>query len=728
MGTTTVKPTANDDPLAEPSQPTPEATDASSKKPSRPEDLSEWKKADFLSAKRENDPHLVEAVQRLGMRRAGDASIVEILVALLTETPVEKPADQADSNTPPGSLQPMGLHAQGAPLEQAQAAPNPQMILAAVGALALNNTNEARGALRQIVSGQLRTDDDQTATPSAMRVLLRQPTPEGDALMLQALVEPQKLRKESGEPAEGVGGMGRPSHGIMGYGGNTGVPLSAEDLQAKAKELVNVLASESFRVKLAEHLLGGKATVKQREDLVPMLSTPHPDNVAAQLLIYQAPVPAKKLKNDFEKYFAEISSVALGHVLRAVADKESEPEETETPGIPAGESKESDGGWGGIKAGGDGLDEGGIPLGPSGGSIGLGPGDPLSEGQRKVNLDNPKVIYPLAKKLWNAKTAQAVIVRGDTSPASEAANHSFLLARTMPVDSVRAALFRLLSARFKEGPGQIFGNAGSEGGLPSSGIGLMGSPYAGDPLGASDGQTPKAFLDPGMLIVVKSLPLPVEKPPRSTTPKRGSSPQAQPSGAEALGVSGGNGVEPKTPEEQWLEASKNLVLALCQQCRAAAKTPTEEDSKIMSKSPIRIPRGAKPIVCYYLKWPDDASEKLGDFKLDPIEIYYTRIEEEAQYSRVEKYYRGKLGRPQQHVIGDKVAWIETLKEGSTPGTRLSRDVLITRSQSFAPLGDDLGTPRGRQREPAEQLVIETFTVETKNPAGAGDTEDHNESG
>jgi len=52
-------------------------------KPIRPNDVADWKRDDYYSAKRDNDPRLVAAVGYLGEHFAGNQSAAELLARLL---------------------------------------------------------------------------------------------------------------------------------------------------------------------------------------------------------------------------------------------------------------------------------------------------------------------------------------------------------------------------------------------------------------------------------------------------------------------------------------------------------------------------------------------------------------------------------------------------------------------------------------------------------------------
>ncbi|MBN1588306.1 MAG: hypothetical protein JW888_02205 [Pirellulales bacterium] len=724
-----------------------------------PKNVAEWKEEHFVGAKRQNDPLLIEAIQHLGTRHIGDPSVVPVLATVLKPVEIKIKKESAPEQPGSGGFSGGSENVFGAPASTGlslESAPTTtgetpqlgrQVALSATRALILNNTDPARKVLREIVSGELQTDDDRAAVPPAMKAIFQQPTPENEAFLFQILIEPEEVRKSATTPSTSEPGMNELSGGMLGVagGGQSSQPVSTEEFHRHAIQLTQTLGSESFRAKLAQYLLGKAATATQREKLVPLLGQQRPENAGAQLLFYTNPASPAEFRTTFEKYFVQFSSVALGHVLGILADKEPEVKETSSE-----EPKKS--GWGGVSLGADdsgwgdsssgesfegsaGMG-GGVSLGTGGGlgiagsPGGLGQGGLMGANAPDIDLDNPEVIYPLAQKIWDSKTADTVSQRTQQISSLEEPNTTLALARTMPVDKVRAGLYKLLRSRFDDGPGQfqgesrsgegMFGGGGGGGGIDlSSGAGAQlgaGGGIAFDNSGGGHGGASSAgdFFDPGFLLVVKMLPR-EEKPQRPTARKRSSRPQ--PSGAETgLGIEeAAAGSSEATPAEQWMQASQNVLEQLCEQCQKAAK---EQPADKVAPGKIRVKphHGAQIVARYDLCLPDDAAEKLGGSKLDPIELHYVRIEETTQFSRLTKYYR-RVTKVKHRTIGRNDAWFDSVKDASSPGRKLSCDVLITRPQGAGGMGNEFGAVRGRQKEPPEPLVVQILTIEMKDPTG-----------
>ena len=717
----------------------------------RPENVADWKLEDYLSAKREGGPRLVEAIDQLGKNHIGDESVVDILAAVLKQMKPEERivvGENAGLDSPTGTSTPRSrsgsrgsssfsgggggntlIESPGLDLGAGATKGDGPMIVAAVKALSRNATDRAYQVLRQIVTGELVTDSDRVATGTTMKVLLIKDTPENEALMLRVLLEPKKLRKGEVSAASDT----KNNNNSMFDNPNetaSSEPLSANDLYQMAMHLAGQLAKEPLRIKLASHLLSEEATLQQRTDIGPMFAKHHPQNVGAQLVIYRMPIldsMSEQLKEDIEQrnseletYFVQLSSVALGHVLGALADEEV----VESKAV----KEEDDGGLGriGAKNSGGGDDDelgGGLTRTAGGGFSGGGMIDGSGSGASEnviEQLKNPKVVYPLAAKLWDPKTVDTVVRRSKRITSLNEADMTLALARTMPIDRVRAAIYTVLHDRFKDGPGQFFGETSRKGSFAggggfSTGLDLEGGGFAGG--GTKKKPMVKTFLDPGLLLAVKSLPRKEKKrSSKSSSRRRGATSTGF---GDSLTTGGDNGsTSSSSPEEQWEDASKQLVKTLCLQCRAAAEAPAE-DSKHGPKTPVKPHAKAKIVARYDVTLPDAVTEKMGGFKIDPIEIHYLRIEESAQFSRLAKYYRraAKTKGEEFSENSESGMWFDSFKSGSAPDSKRSCDVILTKQGSG---GGDLiggGTSRARQREQEIPVVVEILTVEAKDPTG-----------
>jgi hypothetical protein len=339
----------------------------------RPDDVSKWEKSDYLNAKRENDPRLLQAVRYLGENFVGKPSVAQGLADLLRAEEPEPPGQKPTKPQPgfhPGMEPGMRPGAQprvqpGAPVQiQPRARPgiepgiypgmetefgpggygpggygpsgyrqgrpvrvSRELIQAIVWALANNDTDEARKILLEVVAGTLKTDDDQTAVTAVLREFVQRPCPKNEEFLFVALTTPEKVRK----PADGSTSTPGLTPGRPGFqpGGLIHRPgqaeMTPEWLRKTTLQWIEPTASEQFREKLAKYLLDPNTPQGNIHQLRGIIEKPRPENVGAQILLYKSDAPDERTKAQLEQYFAQYSSEALGHVLRILADKKPSP-------------------------------------------------------------------------------------------------------------------------------------------------------------------------------------------------------------------------------------------------------------------------------------------------------------------------------------------------------------------------------------------------------------------
>ncbi|MBN2021317.1 MAG: hypothetical protein JW809_00850 [Pirellulales bacterium] len=769
-----------------------------------PDDVTKWKKDDFIRAKKTSNQRLLEAIQYLAVTHVGKPEAAEILRELLKPVEPEQAPPAGESVPAPPAAAPapaltgsgtsrmsMGGPAQEIP-EMPSMGPSapgmmgpsgfgspqagqlgPQGVQAVISALLANKTDPARQTLRDVVTGGLKTEDDRTAATSAIAALCVEQSPANDAVLLVALTEPEKYRKSSG--AGGSGGshdvplgagmaVGPPPGGL----GASGPPeLSAEDLQRETQRLVEQTAGDALRERIARYLVQPSTSMATRARLRSMMEQAIPQNVAAQLVIYQdrQSNPEPQMKERFETYFAKYSATALAYVLGVLADVETPAAPTPGPQTPAsgwgsGASQPAGSGWGGTGGSvgtmsgtvGGGRGTGGamgMAVGlPSGGAAAPGGLDPLGGPSSPIGATptaDPALIYRVAKRLWEPAFCGAVDTRLAQAPNLAQPNNLVPLARTMPVDVVRAGLFALLKRRVADGPanvisaaprgamgggpaigGMAFGAGG--GGMGVSGIGAspmgMGGIGAG-PMGMPSGMDApvEEMYDPGFLIVVKLLPREPTPAPRARSlrgPTGDGQTGAPDSAATGMGVGlgvggnvGGNTGAGGDVVEQWNGATEALVKRICQQCAVAASRPGAPVGG--ASTPIEPHPGAQVTTRFDLKWPANMPAKLAGFALDPLEVHYVRIEENADPVRLLNYYKRVMKRKHREVGHNEGAWYDLIQDAQTAGRKQSIDVLITRPSGATP---GAAPPQPGAKANAEPLVIEILSVEMNDPGKA----------
>jgi hypothetical protein len=275
-----------------------------------------------------------------------------------------------------------------------------------------------------------------------------------------------------------------------------------------------------------------------------------------------------------------------------------------------------------------------------------------------------------------------------------------LLASTIPQDTTRTILAKLLRERAKEGPKAL----------------------------ETAGMFDRMITDPGLLVLVKLLP---RKDYKSSTknptgatprpPRTGNGPSGSGSSTEAA-------QKKQQTEQEWLDASKKLVYAWCARFNAAATAKeaasTESDEPAAStpnntaapKLPEDFALGADAKVTaeYHLVWPEKAPPQCAELKLGWLEIHYVRAEESGKLKTIKGFYKNKAKvKPADVRTTDKGLWIENTKKDTQNDRRRSLDVLISRSDgktTIAPVGSN-----AKEEDVETDYIIEVLSVEIKEP-------------
>jgi len=264
-------------------QTAPPAT-APSQPPPLPDDVSQWRRADFFRAWRENSPQLPKALDALTQKARGNDSAFRQLAELLKSPPDEAPASNAV-----------------------------ERIGAVVAGLAASGSKEAKKVLENILTGQLETDDDRAAVAAALHAMAAGGG-DCDDLLLRAVLKPDALR-----PTDRQGSW------------------PAKDLRAKAIELVQKNAAEAMRVKLAEALAQRMPWLAAGDPLRELLLVPDPRNCGAQLVLYQQSETPREIKVQLERQFSDLSASLLARRLRfegsGAASADDSDSETKLAGL-----------------------------------------------------------------------------------------------------------------------------------------------------------------------------------------------------------------------------------------------------------------------------------------------------------------------------------------------------------------------------------------------------------
>ena len=228
----------------------------------RPKDVTDWKRDDYYSAKHDGDRQLISAVTFLGQRFAGNESAAELLAKLI-ESPTDDPFLGPTSGTASKNAKSW----------------NSQLAEAIVSALAANRTARARRTLEEIVSGDLRTLEAQAAAEAALRAIAMQPDSEGNDILMRVITAKQVVAAN----------------------------VNAETLQAVAVELV-ANATETVRMHVAECMNSGDIPQPVHDRLWAHLKEPRPENVAAQITLYQNEQTDQAVLDHLDNWFLTLSN------------------------------------------------------------------------------------------------------------------------------------------------------------------------------------------------------------------------------------------------------------------------------------------------------------------------------------------------------------------------------------------------------------------------------------
>jgi len=657
-------------------------------KPPLPEDVKDWKKDDFLRARREYHPKLIQAIEYVGKTFPNSEDVAKGLIEMLKPLPPEQPTPEGGAppapNGPgvppgmppqpgmppaqpeippaqpgmplqPGAPPPMpapvpGAPPQALPFGQQPYAPTDKAALvdAIVSALGNNRTEPAQQTIEQILAGTFQTEDDKTAVESALKVLVAHPSEKNDSLLLRLLTEPEAVR-----PLERQG------------------PWPAKDLQNKALELVKQAASYQLRTKLGEYLVGRHVRIDPKEPLHELLWASNPLNCAAQLAFYLHGNIDKELKPTLEQQLLYYSSLAMRRSLGIPDDFQSG---TSTGGMPMGPMMP------------------GVP--PALPPPALPPAQPFNPGASTPSItpanvpSNAEITAWLAGRLWSEEF-QPELTSQLGSQSLERQARLYLLAGCIPHDSVRSALAKALRKRWNDGPSHL----------------------------ETAGFLDWVITDPGLVPVIKMLP---RKDYAANTALGGRTLPPTP----AAGGRVAEAVQKKQQTEQdWMNCSSKLVSAWCKRLTAAAEARQKAaqeagQAQELSIADAKLPEGfevksdARVVSFYRLKWPDELPESLSAVNVSPLEVIYLRLEEINRPRKAVSFYTRQAQARTSDVRNvnnsNKDFWIDNVRAGSQKDRRRSIDILITTPTNYKL------APNPRDEDEAD-LVVEILIIEIKAP-------------
>lgn len=776
-----------------------------------PEDITTWVTEDYYAAKKKWDERLVEAVTHLGEKFTGtDAadSAAVLLTNLLkkSEEPIPQPSNRRGSGGSGGYGEEMGsgsyeegMEGSGDYMEDSgnyeeemggsegmyeegyegsgssgsgsygtgrAAQPTgviAELVEALVNALGANGSDTAKQTLKQVVDGDFETDNNRVATLTTVGVYAKYLTPDYEQILLRILTSPESFRElgKGNQPGRrGPGGgseeydSGYMSEGMQqpGTRGNTGSPLTAEELQSHAFSLIAPKASEDLRVQLARHLASPNSPQEDHDLFGGYIRELDPKNVPAQMVLLSDPNANEQTKADLYENFLAYSSDALSGILGlpkefSLSDSVRRKGRRNRPG--SGDGMYGSGGMYGSEEtseesdmyGSGGMDEGNMyEAEESGYGSGAGSGARGNAGSgRRSRYDrgdagqsrpsrygetespqevvefekpDPDLPYRLARSLWTPSFTGVMANRLLQAGSLQSDPQLVLLAGTMPVDSVRSALCQALQANWEEGPGAL----------------------------ESAGLLDAVITDPAFLALVKTLPR--TEPVAGAAPGRMQPGRMQPNrtGSGGMGEedymegSGSGGMEQPgagrrgvarsgDPGSDWMAASEDLLRALCERLEAAAMA-TQMGQQSPENRPLELHHDARVTAEYRIDWPGEVQGKLEGVSVGSMKLHYIRAEQDVTLRTAEGFYRRKLGTPKTRATADGGMWMESYKEGEEAGWKRSLDVLVLPRMGNRMQGGGLDEALSARQpaglaQPANQpvpMVTNILCIDIKDPA------------
>jgi hypothetical protein len=329
--------------------------------------------------------------------------------------------------------------------------------------------------------------------------------------------------------------------------------------------------------------------------------------------------------------------------------------------------------------------------------VGAGPARP-AEPAKAVEVDlGPQ----LAGQLWSDRFRTSIESQLAELRSFDKQPQLVLLAMTIPQDSTRAALAKMLKKHWYEGPKTL----------------------------ETAGLIDKVIADPGLLPIIKMWP---RKESPSTT--KASDPAASRRGRAAPPVAapggGGRGEAAKKKQEaeqDWMDISAKLASGWCKRFGAATSAkesgeasdkPAGDDGEAKLPEGFELAHAAEVVASHRVVLPGAAPAGFSQAQPSTLEVYYVRAKESAKPKKVIAYYsKQAAARPADVRTFEGKTWIDTKGPAPQKDRRRSIDVLISRPEGAAAPAP-VSTGKGKEKlnvEDEVDLTIEILIIEIKDP-------------
>jgi hypothetical protein len=301
----------------------------------------------------------------------------------------------------------------------------------------------------------------------------------------------------------------------------------------------------------------------------------------------------------------------------------------------------------------------------------------------------------LAGQLWSDNFRKLVEPQLNELRTLDKQPELMVLAATIPADSTRAILAKLLHKRWADGPKAL----------------------------ETAGLVDRAITDPGLLPIIKTQCKRKESP---STPKATDAARRGGRGPAPAPAGGGGKNEALQKQEQakqdWMDVSAKLVSGWCKRLGTvesnkdagdAADKPSDDAGKANLPSGFELPSGAKVVASHHVLLPGAAPAGFSQVQPSGLEIYYVRAEESAKPKKATAYYcRQALARASDARTFEGKTWIESPRLATQKDRIRSVDVLIARPGAAAVAPEQ---SKGVVEDEVD-LTVEILIIEIKDPS------------
>ena len=719
----------------------PDPASPANAKSGRPEAVADWRPEDFHSAKVEADPKLLAAVTYLGDAFVGNEGAAELLIKLLAAEP--RPAGAA-SQSPAGRSGRGGRGGRGrgsrggrSRSSSSMLQVSPDVAQAIIASLGKNNTPPAREALVKLLKGEQASPlRQQDVVIEVIRVLAASASPVNEDLLYRLVTEPEK---EVGVPAQDAT-ADDPSSG----GDTPRVSIDPEAMRQTVLTQLESTASSKLRERIATYLDDPQVPIEVAQPLEQFLGRDNPHNFAAQIVLYKNKHTEPATKQNLQTYFTKGNIQAVEHLLgipdmtllanastttSASSNRASRPSAggrspsgrppvTGRPSRDASPSRTARPPRPGTSPTADRrsrYDRSTRLRAARGGNTSRrrpppGRGFPRSGRSRSrattASTYSAETYLEFARRFWTSEMVDTLVAEVKLTPQFDQASNLLTLLGTMPIESSRQAIAKIMKEHAQDGP------------RPWISAGLLGI-NTGDPgmlVLAKDAYHNNATRrttrpntgsrTPSTLRSRSSRSLPPNSRTRSSRtsrplPSRGS--RTARGGAATVNL-------PSTMDAQdraWIMATESLVVELNRQLLAAATVRRSKaeagklgDEMASADMPLELHGGARVKSQYHVSWPEGIADKMGSSQVAPLDLHYVRIEQEDRPNRLVSHYRRFARKSEVRDLNSGGFWIDGLGVGIDPNSKISVDVRITKTG-----GNNLSD---MEKQP---VVVEILTVQ-----------------